>query len=147
DQFELNRYSENVLRQVVVYLARYAITLGQHRAELVGHGTHAHAIQLPRSERQQDETESVKPIRLVKAWLEIELNRRSSLIPNAIVVCCNYTQLVVAGPEVCVRGDTSCAAVDPVVVEAFEFVFETHVLRCDKTQRRVIEIKPRTTRR
>src|SRR4029079_9648400 len=99
------------------------------------------------SERQQDETESVKPIRLVKAWLEIELNRRSSLIPHAIHARCNYTKLVVAGPGVCVRGDTSCAAVDPVVVEAFEFVFETHVLRRYTNQRRVIEIESGTTRR
>src|ERR1044071_3324110 len=102
DQFELNRDSEDVLGEVVVYLACDAITFGEHRVELMGHGTHAHAIQLPRRERKQDETESVKPIRLIQARREIELHCRSALIPNAIVICCDYAKLVVAGPEVCV---------------------------------------------
>src|SRR6201988_4004314 len=144
-QLQLNRDAENILRQIVVDLTCNTIAFSENGAKLVGHAYYSHAIKLPCGQRKQDKNQREEPVGLIEPRLQIKRHRGAAFIPNAIVVCCYHAELVVARPQVCIRSYSPHAAVNPVVVKAFKFVFETHVFRCDKTQRRVVEIESGTT--
>ena len=147
DEFQLHRDSEDILGQVVVNLTRDTITFANYGPKLKRHTFHAQAIQLPGCHCQQQDTSEVKPVSLIKAWLQINIHGSATLIPNAIIICRDHSKLVITRPQVCIRGYPSGAAIDPIVVETIEFVSESHVFRRDKTQCRVIEVQPRQTRR
>src|SRR5205085_2402858 len=132
-----------ILREVVVNLARDAITLVQNGSELPLHLSHAKAIELPDDEGQTENREGIEPVGLIEMGLQIKVERCARFVPDAVIVGGHDAKPVCARRKICVIGCAARPAVNPILIEAFELVLESDFLRRNKAQARVIEIESR----
>src|SRR5205814_2050494 len=83
----------------------------------------------------------LEPDRLIEVRLQPKGERRSGLIPDAILVGSDHAKDVAAGREVRVAGRPARTGVHPVV-EAFQLVAETHLVRVAETVCRIPDLEP-----
>src|SRR5829696_4908716 len=147
DDLQLHGDAEYLLREVVVYLARDAVALLEHRAVARPHPPEPQRVKLPREEPQADDDERVEPVGAIEVRPEPEAERGGLARPDAVVVAGDDQEAVRARPQVRVIGHAPVAAVNPILVEAFELVAVAHLLRRDEAEARVVEVEAAPARR
>ena len=85
--------------------------------------------------------ERQKPGRLVVRRRDREIQGRAGLVPHAAVVARRDAEAVIAGTKIVVERLAARADVLPVTILALELVAEPHLLRRDKTERRVVDLQ------
>src|SRR5580765_5529190 len=118
-------------------------SLGQHRAEVCLHPVHPQPVKQPRKQSQSKQEDCVKPIGLVEVGFQVESEGSAGLVPNTIVVTGDDAEGVSAGPQIGVISDPPVAAIDPVLVKAFQLVLEPDSLRRYEARGRVVQVKTR----
>src|SRR5687767_7415078 len=96
DRFQLNGYAGEPLRERVVNLSSYPIAFREYRCEARLNLSQSKPVQSPPNQREHHSCKSIEPVGLVKARLEMELERRARLVPYAIIVRGDHSKLVTA---------------------------------------------------
>src|SRR5258706_262641 len=91
-------------------------SFSQHSAELRFHSVYTKTVELPSDKCQTQNTERVKPVSLIEIWFQIKSERGAGLVPDSIIVACDYTETVITWSQVGVVGDAARTAIDPVVI-------------------------------
>src|SRR2546423_4966609 len=147
DYLQLHGDAENLLREVVVNLARDAVALLQHGAEARAHLPQAQRVELPREQAEAECAQRVEPGGAVEVRPQPETDGGGRATPDAVVVARDDLEPVITRPQVRVIGHAAVAAVNPVLVETQETVLVPHLLRRDETEARVVEVETRLARR
>src|SRR6185295_5762781 len=127
-------------------LARDASALSQHGAELRSHPTQAKSNYEPCQQRQDNQANRVEPVCLVEVWFQIKTERGAGFVPNPIVVTGDNAKRVSSRAQIRVVSDASSAAIDPVLVKAFQLVLEADLLRRHEARGSVIQVQARCAR-
>src|SRR6185295_8094534 len=122
-------------------------SLSQHRCKSFLHPTHAQAIQQRPHNSKSEHAGCVEPIRLIEKRLQIQTECGAGFVPNAIVVAGNHPKAVIPGAQISVISNAPRAAVNPILVEAFQFVLKLYFLGSDKAWRGEVEVEASSTRR
>src|SRR2546430_16891849 len=67
--------------------------------------------------------------------------RRSRLVPNAVIVAGFDSNPVTTGADVVVNRFPAVAGIDPIVVQTFEHVFEVILFRRSQAQRSIVNLQ------
>src|SRR5260370_37668000 len=86
-------------------------------------------------------TDSIEPVGLVEACLQIKIDGSACGTPQAIIVRSDDSELIATGPQICIVSNATRAAINPVTVESFELVFESDLFRSHETERSVIKVE------
>src|SRR5947209_12400895 len=141
DYLQLHGDAENLLREVVVNLARDAVALLQHGAETRAHLSQTQRVELPREQTEAERTQRIEPDGAVEMRPQPERHGGGRAAPDAVVVARDDLEPVIAGAQVRVIGHAPVAAVNPIFVEAEETVLVSDLLRRDETEARVVEVE------
>src|ERR1700749_2244496 len=98
-------------------------------------------MQPPKECQKRSHAQQAEPHRLVPGRLNDEVQTRSVLIPDSVVVAGDDSEMVVAGTEPGIKSFATSARVLPVFVHSFQLVSKTYFLWNRKAQGRVVNLQ------
>src|SRR5262245_61001110 len=104
-------------------------TLGKTRIDAGSDVAYPEPVQQPQQHHAACDRHEKEPPGLKPGWRQRKTQPRSCFIPNIVVIAGYYLKRVRPGTKLGIKGLTSCARVLPALVDALEFVAESHALR------------------
>ena len=76
----------------------------------------------------------------MEVWFQLELKARADGVPGAVTIGRDDVEGIRAGRQPCVVSRPTIAGIDPILVEAFQLIFELDALRHQQTERGVLKL-------
>src|SRR5271167_68400 len=101
----------------------------------------AQAIENPDNKKSCKNQSGSKPLCLINGWSDGEIEHRTAIVPDTVVVAGDHVKSIFAGSKVTVEGLAARSSVMPVSIATVQFVAEAHFLRNDETERGVVNFE------